>query len=216
MNKKTLGIAIPYWKNTIQCEEQFKKLMEKINQQLTDDMIVYIYEDGQYSEWLSEYDNTSDNDICVVFNLYNHGVSYARNQCLFFLTEFVDVDYILFLDSDDTIDDDYLQTMCEYCKKNEYEIYESGFYVKDVLTQFSPTLVRCGVVGSAIKTDIIGDTKFDEHLQIGEDTKFMKEVCDLSKYKKCFVPTYYHYQLGINEYSLTMNYANKIISKERG
>ena len=210
MNKKILGIAIPYYMNVIQCEEHFKKLMEQINKQLTDDMIVFIYEDGQISDWLSEY---KCNNIITNYELENKGVSYARNQCLEYLID--KVDYILFLDADDRLDNNYLKTMCKYCKNNEYEIYESGFYVKDTKTQFSPKLVRCGVAGSAIQTKIIGDTRFDEKLQIGEDTKFMKQVCDLSKYKKCYVPTNYYYQLGINEYSLTMNYANKKINRER-
>ena len=210
MNKKVLGIAIPYWKNTAQCEKPFQDLMGQINNQITDDMFLYIYEDGQYSEWLDKY--TCDN-IKIVSNLTNMGVSYARNQCLDYLKD--KVLYILFLDSDDRIDDNYIKTMYEYCADNTHEIIESGLYVKDQKFTYDPKVVRCGVAGSAIQTKIIGDNKFNEHLQIGEDTDFMKRVCDLTKYRKKFAPTYYHYQLGINDHSLTISYQRNMIGKER-
>lgn len=210
MNKKTLGIAIPYFMITEQCKDAFQSLMKKINEQITNEIIVFIYEDGQISDWLQEY--KKDNIIIVSCNI-NRGVSYARNTCINYLID--KVNYILFLDSDDNIDNDYLQKMLESCKENKYEIYESGFYVKDMITTFNSNLRRCGVAGSAIKTNIIKGHRFDENLQIGEDTKFMKNVFDLDKHKKQYVDTFYYYQLGINQDSLTMRYANKVIDKTR-
>ena len=210
MNKKVLGIAIPYWKNTEQCEKAFQDLMEQINNQIFDDLILYIYEDGQCSEWLDKY---RYNNVIIERNLTNMGVSYARNQCLDYLKD--KVLYILFLDSDDRLDDDYLKTMYEYCADNTHEIIESGLYVKDQKFTYNPKVVRCGVAGSAIQTKIIGNIKFNEHLQIGEDTDFMHQVCDLKKYRKKFAPTFYYYQLGINDQSLTINYQRNMIGKER-
>ena len=204
---KTLGIIIPYFMITAQCRDAFENLFNQVKQQLTEDMILYIYEDGQISDWLTK--EKQDNIIIVSCN-ENKGVSYARNQGIDYLID--KVKYILFLDSDDRLDDDYLQTMLKHCKKNNYEIVESCFYVKDVKAEFNPNLVRCGVAGSAIQTKIIKEHRFDEKLQIGEDTKFMKEICDLSKYKKILANTNYYYQLGLNEFSLTMKYASKIIS----
>ena len=49
---KTLGICIPYYKNSEECEIRFKELMECLVPQLTNDMILCIYEDGQFSNWL--------------------------------------------------------------------------------------------------------------------------------------------------------------------
>ena len=40
MNKKTLGIIIPYYKNSEECEIEFKELIEQLLPQLTDDMIL--------------------------------------------------------------------------------------------------------------------------------------------------------------------------------
>lgn len=211
MNKKTLGIIIPYYKNSEECEIAFRRLMVMLNKQLTDDMILFIWEDGQYSEWLQMF--KKNNILVEGCSNINYGVSVARNKAIDYLID--KVEYILFIDSDDMVEDNYLQKMCEYCADNTHEIIESTFLVKDVVTEFDRKLVRCGVAGSAIQTKIIGDIRFDEKLQIGEDTKFMHEVCDLTKYRKKHSPTKYIYQLGINNNSLTMKHSRKEIEKER-
>ena len=210
-NKKMLGIVIPYYKNSEECEIAFKKLMETLNKQLTDDMILVIYEDGQASQWLLEFKDKEN--IIVKGSLENKGVSYARNVCLNYLID--KVNYILWLDSDDMVADDYLKVMCEYCADKTHEVVESTIVIKDQIAKYDPKLIRCGVAGSALQTKIIGNIRFDESLQIGEDTKFMHDVIDLTKYRKRHAPTQYIYQLGINNNSLTMLHSRKEIGKER-
>lgn len=210
MNKKLLGVVIPYYKNSDQAEVAFKKLMEKLSEQLTDEMYLFVFEDGQYSEWLQEYqkDNLQIGGVRI-----NKGVSYARNVMLDWLQD--RVNYILFLDSDDDISDDYLQKIYEYCADNTHEIIESTFLVNGVKAGYDSKKVRSGCAGSAIATRIIGNIRFDESLQIGEDTKFMNEVCDLSKYRKKHCDTIYNYQYGINPESLIQKYNRQEIMKER-
>lgn len=210
MNKKVLGIAIPYFRNVIQCEEPFKKLMEILANNMVDGVIIYIYEDGQTSEWLKQYEN--ENIIVESCNI-NYGVGYARNKCLDYLLD--KVNYILFIDSDDRVDDDYVKVMHEYCADNSHDIIESGMYIKDQKIEFNPKLIRCGVAGSALKTSIIGKHRFNESLNIAEDTNFMEDVIDLSKHRKKYAKTFYYYQLGINNDSLTMKYQRNEISKVR-
>ena len=211
MNKKVLGVLIPYYKNSEECEVSFKKLMEKINKQLTDDMILFIYEDGQASHWLLDFKDKGN--IIIKGNLENKGVSHARNIGIDYLIN--KVEYIAFLDADDTIDDNYLKTMYEYCADMTHEIIEATFYVNNAMASFDAKKVRSGCAGSAIKTSAIGNHRFDETLQIGEDTKFMNEVCDLSKYRKKHANTNYIYQYGINNNSLIKKYNRDEIEKER-
>lgn len=210
MNKKVLGIGIPYYKNTQQCEDAFKELMEQIDNQLNGNMLLYIYEDGQESEWLKQYNSFN---VKIVSNKKNKGVSYARNKMLDYLID--KVEYILFIDSDDKLSDDYLDVMYRYCADLSHEFIESSFTINGNLAPFNSKLVRCGVAGTAIKTNVIGDIRFQENLQIGEDTNFMHDVCDLTKYRKKHAPTCYFYQLGINNDSLTMKHAREEINKER-
>lgn len=210
MNKKVLGLIVPYFKNSEECESAFKELMEKINKQLTDGMILYIYEDGQCSEWLSQYDR---DNIIIDGDVINKGVSYARNVGLDYMID--KVKYILFLDSDDIVSDDYLAKMYEWCADDTHEVVESTFYINDKLSDYNPSLIRCSVIGSAMKTSIIGEHRFREKLQIAEDTTFMNEVLDLSKHRKRHCPAVYTYRFGINPNSLIKRYNRKEIEKDR-
>lgn len=210
MNKLVLGILIPYYKNSDECEVTFKHLMTKLSQQITDKMILYVYEDGQKSNWLLEYQK---DNIIIKGSTKNKGVSFARNKGIDYLID--KVNYILFLDSDDIISNNFLESTYEYCADNTHEIIEPNFYIKQFKTQYEPNKVRCGCAASAIQTKIIGNIRFDEKLQIGEDTKFMKDVCDLSKYRKKLSKADYFYQFGKNNNSLTKRKERNEIGKER-
>ena len=211
IKKKTLGILIPYYKNSDECEVQFKMLMRQLDKQMTDDMIMYVYEDGQVSDWLKEYEK---DNIIIISCETNKGVSYARNAGLEYLID--KVNYILTIDSDDYVDDDYLPKMCEYCADNTHDFIESLFYIKKGLIEYQPKVVRSCTCGTAIKTSVIGKHRFKNKLQIGEDTDFMNKISDLSKQRKKLCRTIYYYQLGINPNSLTMLYQENKIKKERG
>ena len=212
MNKILLGICIPYYKNSEECEIAFKKLMKQLSLQLKEGMVLYVYEDGQFSNWLWEYAQKYSKYIHIESNAKNKGVSYARNKML---DQLIDkVEYILFIDSDDRIDENYLKIMFEYCADKSHEIIESKF--EDIhKTKFDREKVRSGVAGSAIMTKIIGNIRFDEKLQIGEDTKFMNDVCDLKKYRKKLAKTTYYYQFGINPNSLIVKWKRNEIGEKR-
>jgi len=210
MNKKTLGICIPYYKNSEECEIEFKELMEQLEKQLTNDMILYVYEDGQISDWLQEYKREN---IIINSCKKNKGVSVARNTAIDYLID--KVDYILFIDSDDWVENNYLPKVHEYCADRTHEIVETTFYINGKLMQYNPIEIRSCASSSAIKTSIIGNHRFDETIQIGEDTKFMNEVVNLKEQRKRYCRADYYYQLGINPNSLIKRYERKEIDVER-
>lgn len=213
MNKKILGVAIPYFCNSNECEIAAKKLMKQLDEQLTDDMLLYIYEDGQFSNWLWKYTKKKPNAIKIKSVAKNKGVSVARN---YLLDQLIDkVEYILFLDMDDKIDDDYLRVMYEYCADMTHEVIEPTFQENKFECKYNKNLIRCGVAGEAIKTSIIGDIRFDETRQIAEDCDFSHNVIDLEKHRKKHAPTKYYYQLGANPNSLTMKYKRNEIGERR-
>ena len=213
MSKRCLGIAIPYYKNSEQCEVEFKKLMQCLEPQLTDDMMLCIYEDGQKSDWLCEYGQRNYKNITVIYCETNKGVSFARNTIIDYLID--EVDYILFLDSDDKVADNYLTKVHEYCADRTHEIIETTFFINGTLMRYNPKEVRSCAASSAIATKIIGEHRFKENIQIGEDTEFMNEIVDLTKYRKKYCPVEYYYQLGVNPNSLIKRYERKEIDKER-
>ena len=212
-NEKILGVVIPYYVNDQVCISAFLGLMQKIKKQLTDEMILIVIEDGQYSNWLDEY--IKEDNITVVRLSKNYGVSVARNIGINLLIN--DYDYILFLDSDDVISDDYLTYMLEACRKHEYDVYESQCrIVWEHVIPFREKVNRYGVVGSAISSKIIEYKRFDPNVQIAEDTEFMKSVVKLDKHTKGYVKeAIYYYQLGLNKKSLTMLHQRGLISERR-
>lgn len=205
---KTLGICIPYYKNSEQCEIRFKELMECLLPQLTDDMILYVYEDGQVSEWLYQIENKN---LMVESNPINKGVSHARNSAIDYLIK--KVEYILFIDSDDIVDKDYLTRVHEYCADRTHDIIETAFNINGVLMNYNPKEVRSCAASSAIRINVIGKHRFEENRQVGEDTHFMNEIVDLKKFRKKYCPTNYYYLLGTNPNSLIKRYERKEIGE---
>lgn len=214
-NKKVLGVIIPYYKNSEECEIEFKKLMDILLPQLTDDMILYIYEDGQVSEWLWDINKEKKGliNLMLISDPINKGVSYARNRGIDYLID--KVDYILWIDSDDMVANDYLTMVHEYCADRSHDIIETRFHIKGVVMDYNPKEVRSCASSSALKTSIIGQHRFNENLQVGEDTEFMNEVVDLTKYRKKYCKSDYYYQLGVNPNSAIKRYERKEIDKER-
>lgn len=214
-NRNTLIFAMPYYYNSGEAEIKCKKMVQHIKEMLDDckykdDIKVYIYEDGQVSEWLNEY--KSDN-IIVHSDPINKGVSVARNWLIEELKD--KTNYIAFIDSDDVLADDYFTVFYEYCADNTHDVIECDFWYQGNIWPYRPTLKASHVTGQAYKTSIIGDLRFDEKLQIGEDTKFSNELLDFSKHRKKHCPTIYYYQLGVNPNSLTMLHNRGEIGKER-
>ena len=208
-----LGIIIPYYKNSNACERNFKLLMEVLSKQLIgENTILYIYEDGQFSHWLIKYMN---GNIYVTGDDINHGVSYARNSGLDYMFNIEkDIDYILFLDSDDMIDSNYINMMYNSLDK-KYDILESRLFIKDRLYKYGNNDIRDGVCGQCIKASLIKDIRFDENICIGEDTLFMKELWSRYNIKKKLVETNYYYNLGDNVRSLWMRFKRNEIDKNK-
>ena len=107
-----LAILIPYYKNSEECEVAFKKLIKTLVKQTGENIFVFIYEDGQISKWIYNYGYVS------MFDIINHGISYSRNYLLD-TARIQNMKYIMFLDSDDMIDCDFISKMyTEACTSN--------------------------------------------------------------------------------------------------
>ena len=146
-------------------------------------------------------------------NKKNIGVSFARNKCIDYLMP--RVEYILFIDSDDMVENNYLIKVHEYCADRTHDIIETTFYIKGTLMEYNPKEVRSCAASSAIRTNVIGKHRFEENRQIGEDTHFMNEIIDLKKYRKKYCQTDYYYRLGTNPNSLIKRYERKEIGEFR-
>lgn len=199
-----LGIGIPYYKNSEQCEVAFKKLMKTLESQVGGNIGLVIYEDGQYTSWL--------NDFCcsVIVNENNKGVSVARNEILFiFLINHID--YIMFLDSDDMVDCDFVSKMYTEACTGNYDMIVSRFIMNKKEISYAQ---RSNVAGICLKADFIKGLKFDEEYNISEDTLFIQEVYKRNP-KICVIDSNYYYNYGINPNSLMMRYERSEIGLKK-
>lgn len=188
-----LVILIPYYKNSPECEIQFKKLMKTLVKQIGGNIHIIIYEDGQSSEWIRGY--TSN----IIVNKINKGIAFARNQLLLRASEY---DYIMYIDSDDMIDCDFIRKMYEAADTGKFDMIISRFIYqgKEVIY---PT--RCNVAGICLKTKFIDGIMFNEEYNISEDTLFINEV--YARNPNIFIiDSNYYYNYGINPNSLMMRF----------
>lgn len=156
-----LSIIIPYYDRP----EYIKKLMDKLSTQLTDEVEVIIVDDC--SPTPLDYPNV------IRLEENSGGASIPRNIGL----DNAKGKYIAFIDSDDLISDDYIQTILnktkeewDYClfswKTNRYEII-----IKD-----NPPKWNCCVWNCIYKKELIGNERFNPELIIAEDYDFNKRV----------------------------------------
>lgn len=122
MNKmKLFSIIIPVYN----CENYIKKCLNSIIEQQFKDYEVIIIDDGSTDNSGNICDDFSKNNKQIrVFHNKNKGVSYSRN----FALKKVNGEYVLFIDSDDYVDDDYLLKINEILKKEKCDLINMGFY----------------------------------------------------------------------------------------
>lgn len=196
-----LGIAIPYYKNSEECEVAFKKLLTTLDKQIRNNIYLFIYEDGQESEWLIQRYLYS-NQVIVYGDELNMGIAKARNELLDTLIKYQECDWIMFLDSDDMIDCDFIRKMYEVAETASYDMIISRFIMnkKEIIYD-----KRSNVAGICLRTEFIKGLTFNEDYNISEDALFIEEV-----YKRNprigKIDSNYYYNYGVNPNSLMMRF----------
>lgn len=145
----------------------------------------------------------------------NQGIGMARNNAL----ERVTGEYIMFMDNDDFIDKDYIQTHVNEIKKGDYDVIISGYKrVSDKKILFKVVLdnqyewskyISIAPWGKLYKTSFIknNEIKFLK-TPIGEDIYFNLQVNTLTE--KIKIIDYTGYNWYFNGVSVTNTISNKI------
>lgn len=201
----TLGIGIPYYKNSEECEIAFKKLMKTLEKQVGGNVWLMIYEDGQISDWLKSY---NANTTVIGHSTINKGVAKTRNILLFALKNF---DYIMYLDSDDMIDCDFISKMYELASSYTFDMIVSPM-IMNKRELFQPT--RSNVAGICLRTKFIEGITFNEEYNISEDSQFIEEVYKRNP-KIGKINSNYYYNYGINPNSLMIRFERNEIGLKK-
>lgn len=116
---KKISIIIPIY-NSEKCIE---KCIESILNQKYNEFELLLINDGSTDDSLKVIKKYEKNKKVRIFNNENHGVSYSRNYGIKKATG----DYIMFIDNDDYIDEDYLSTHVQLIEENNADIVISGY-----------------------------------------------------------------------------------------
>lgn len=215
MNSK-VSIIVPLYN----AENYMQKCIDSIISQTYQNLEIILVDDGSADQTLNmarEYKNC-DRRVNVITQ-ENSGPGNARNQGL----KFASGDYICFLDSDDVLVDNAIESMLSYmnadtdmiqCRskkiyphgKDDLEFWENNEIslnsyeaMKDYL--YSPLpIVRFAVWGKLIRRTAIGDLKFLS-MSVSEDVVFNAYLIDKCRRIK-YIPLVLHYNC-IREGSLT-------------
>lgn len=165
-----LSIIIPYY-NT---EKFTDELLAVLEPQITKECEVIIVDDGSDEP----YEPYQKDGVRVFVCRENKGVSAARNKGL----KEAKGDYIVFIDSDDLVTEDYIEQIFNAIKNEPDTVYLSwrsldhrlGKIIASEQDEFNP-YNRC-VWNRVFKKSYIKGLSFPEGVQIGEDDDFLKQL----------------------------------------
>ena len=156
-----LSITIPYYKTY----DLTIKLLETLIPQLTEEVEVFLIDDGCNEKRLDKYKDK----INIIHLEKNSGVSKSRNEGI----KKAKGKYIGFIDSDDLITSDYIKTLLEAINVTEADLIYMDWvdmHTGDIIrrpSNFAPWR-------SIYKKDIL--PFFNENIRHSEDVPFQDEV----------------------------------------
>lgn len=194
LSGKLVSVIIPVYN----VEAYLKACLESVKQQSYKNFEVIVVNDGSTdgcADICNEYERIDSRFITV--HKENGGVATARNNGL----KIAKGEYVIFIDSDDTIDSDYIETMVSEIenkgvdfvrvpfRRNGNVLSNFSYYKTNQVIEFhsmknlSLLASACGVM---IKRSCIGNITFDKDVFYGEDSLFMLHVY-LNSPKKSFI-----------------------------
>ena len=225
MEKDIISIIVPIYNSELYIDECIKSL---INQTYNNIEIILI-NDGSIDKSIdicNEYKKTDDR-IQIINNEKNMGVSFSRNKGL----DIASGSYVMFLDSDDYFDSDYIEKMYNSIIENKCEMGVSGFRCfsnnKEEIIEYldcdkvltfdviAKDFVSTHYFNSVSKTimdlDIIkkNNIRFDTSLTFFEDQKFSFMVMNKCSRIMYLSNCYYNYRTNDNSSTRNMDF-NKV------
>ena len=206
---KILSIIIPYYN----AKEYTDELLSLLDKQIdTEEIEVLLIDDGSKEEYTANY------NWLKIIRQDNGGASAARNTGL----DNAIGEYISFIDSDDLISDNYIETILNKIKEEHFDYmflswdsfggWNTTTILKSVDDEF-PDWNLC-VWNRVYKRELIGNIRFNIKKLIAEDAQFIRAVQINCKKKSFTDKILYHYRSNTPN-SLTKRFANGDLSTER-
>ena len=191
-----LSIIIPCYN----AEPYIHELLGRLAPQITEDVEVIVIDDG------SKVPLTTGHKFVQIIRQENAGASAARNTGLDHATG----DYIAFIDADDLVSGDYIQTILNKAKTEKFDYcymswkafggWDMDVKLDSVEDQFPP--FNLCVWNRVYKRSMIGKIRFNTNKAVAEDAQFIREVKEKGR-KKAFISDYMYFYRSNTENSLT-------------
>lgn len=194
-----LSIIIPYYNVKPYTDE----LLDCLAPQITDEIEVILIDDGSTEPFKTDY------KWCQVYRQKNGGASSARNAGL----ERAKGEYVVFIDSDDLVADDYVKQIFakmpfDYLEMSWRSVAGAGaqYFVK--LNSINDKLDNPSAVTRAWNRAFIGDLRFNEHKQVAEDAEFTKELLSRQGARRAVITDYLYFYRTSTPNSLTKRFTS--------
>ena len=219
---KLVSIIVPIYKTKI---DSLKKSLDSLLLQSYKDIEILLVDGGSNEEVVEflRIFSSKHNNVTVIST--SKGVSHQRNIGL----ENCKGEYITFIDSDDYVNETYIQTLVESLEKNKYDVTISQSLRVEINKQpineikyntsspdqlvsdsnfFKYVRSSCFAnIRNLYKKELIAETKFNEDMSYGEDLFFNYELSK-KKFSAVFVEDakyYYLVDTNINSASRRMD-----------
>lgn len=185
MKKEALliSVVIPYYKTY----EETTKLLDILVPQLKESEIILV-DDGCYEERLDKY------DINVIHLEENKGISYARNVGI----KEAKGEYIVFVDSDDLVANDYIETLLDKIKTSEFDYCYFSWKALNsnlrVIINDEPPAWNWAVWNAIYKKDYV--ELYDDNVRIYEDVPWQQKMRAKNGKKEIINKILYYYNDG--------------------
>lgn len=189
MSNPLISVIVPVYK----AQKYLDKCVESIINQTYDNLEIILVDDGSPDNCPQMCDEWAKKDTRIkVIHKENGGVSQARNAAL----DIMKGEFFTFVDSDDWIDDDFIEHLISLCADNDYDFAAAGFYFEstdgscdalkaefaeykgdEIITNYLLDKIRPEACGKLLKSRLIADgVRFDSELKYGEDLRFNYEI----------------------------------------
>lgn len=212
-----VSVMIPVYNTS----KYLKKCLDSVINQSLKDIEIICVNDGSTDNSLEILKEFSKNDKrIIIIDKKNGGLTSARNSAL----EIANGEYCLNIDSDDWIEQGYLEDMYEKAKKEELDILISNFYNdftsenriikkvdlnledKEVITgkEYIQQFFTCNFLGytwnKLIKRELYikNNIKYNENIFLLEDVEVIGKLGYFAKRIGKLNQAYYHYRIGEN------------------
>lgn len=215
-----ISIIIPVYNTEKYLKDCLTSIYNKKEKNLMKNIEIILVDDGSTDKSSSIYSQFKKYSNLKVYKNENHGVSYSRNYAIKIATG----DWIMFLDSDDVLNDDWYEKIYNNIdKKQDIIFYMKNIDIikskKDIIDNIlgkSKKLKYASFPGAKLfKREFIEKNKIQYNSKIinGEDMLFNLEsilVTDKIKMVDCSI-----YKYRYNIYSSTKRFNEKIFESDR-